>query len=78
MSPAAFVLSHFSGAVMRGSPTLCQAPVAISGWKIWMLHNFSFCGTSCAGALHHAETELEGLGRALNVLTLYGTPICWG
>ena len=33
MSPAAFALSHFSGAVMHGSPAPCQDHLAISGWK---------------------------------------------
>ncbi len=46
---------------------------------------FPFCRTGCAcgtGALHlchHTETDLgSNPGRALNVLTLYSTPICWG
>lgn len=50
----------FSVAVTRGSPTRCQARAAISGLQIWMLCNFSFCGTSCTGcarALHLATMQ---------------------
>ena len=58
-SPAAFVLSRLLGAVVQGYLILCQAHVAISGYKIWMLHNFSFCGTStgCVRALHLATAQ---------------------
>lgn len=85
MCPAAFVLSHFLDAVTHGSPTLCARPTLLFLGAKHGCYIIFFSAEQVAQVAPGPFTlppcrnwTGRGPGRALSVLTSYGTPICWG